>query len=337
MERANPNNDLPSIPINLSLPLKEFKFVASTLKDGLIQAFDNEIPKMSMPDIRIHLNLVWEDYRGVIKDQCSVLPEKILQLNNISDLTIEILTSEISNEDCAVISAILQACKSISTLNFVAYGTTITDLGVQQIVQGLGKLKSLNSITISFSDCKSLGEESFNQLITVTGSLSQLTKLGFAFYDNPNFSDKNALKAGQIITNFTATLTSFVFVVDDTQVTDDALVEIAKQIGALTKLESLHLFLNGLKITDKAISHLTEAISSLMNLSEFSLKASNCKKLKDQSAQCLVDLLQKRTSITGFETSLKKTSISEEAKQKIFDVGSTREFSRFKVAEVGSL
>eukprot|EP01017_Pseudomicrothorax_dubius_P004474 TRINITY_DN10906_c0_g2_i2.p1 TRINITY_DN10906_c0_g2~~TRINITY_DN10906_c0_g2_i2.p1 ORF type:complete len:139 (+),score=11.02 TRINITY_DN10906_c0_g2_i2:70-486(+) len=128
MEGASSNINQPQKAINLDLPLKEFSFDASKLKERFVQAITEKIPEMSVPDTRVNIQLIWNGYPGSIKDNCRKLAEPFKQIPNLSDIMIQISSTNLSDEECEIISSVLKESQSISSLKMYLYSTPITCL-----------------------------------------------------------------------------------------------------------------------------------------------------------------------------------------------------------------
>eukprot|EP01017_Pseudomicrothorax_dubius_P051401 TRINITY_DN988_c0_g1_i3.p1 TRINITY_DN988_c0_g1~~TRINITY_DN988_c0_g1_i3.p1 ORF type:complete len:313 (+),score=41.12 TRINITY_DN988_c0_g1_i3:89-1027(+) len=309
MEGATSIHSL-SAPIDMSLPCNEFHFSVTGLNEGFNKTITEKLPKMLTPGTRVGLILTWSEYKCSIKDHFSKLAEEVSQITNLSELVLDVTSTNLSDEDCIVISDVLQASQSVSKLHLLLNSTTIADQGLKQIVQRLSCLTHLNEMTIVIKACQNVGERGFNDLLEAIESLPKMINLALSFKKCSAFSDKTASKLSAVLANFSSSLSNLLLDFTKTQITDDGLLEVSKSITTLKQLDCLFIFLENLNITDKAICHLAEATSALSKINNLCIYCKSCKELTDQSAQAIFDLLQKRTLITILKGNLQRLPFS---------------------------
>jgi len=254
----------------------------------------HEIPRFLLLR-HLKINLMGGERGTLIKE----MVRNIFKFRNLEDFNINLReVNDVSQECLMLINWYIARMKKLRTLEYHIGGSAqnvVTDFS-----ERISKLPFLKEMCVDFLTWDKTTESNLVDFVQNVSNSSKLETLGLSFYfyiKHPNNSNLNILiGALNLLKNIKSLSLQFRSCSD---ITDEALANIGKQLFYFKNLESLQLsFLWCKPISDVGIENLCNSLATFTSLSCLKLEFECCAAVTDRSLKALSGLISSLPNLT---------------------------------------
>lgn len=191
-------------------------------------------------------------------------------------------------------------------------GENITNHGVRELIQGIGKCSALQNLEMRFIVCNAILDEAMNNWTRQLKKLGHLKTFAVNF-DWCNRISENGMQYLEGVLKTMKKIEKLKFsVISHTSNNNNSLQSIQNSFEALARYNCLKVLTLNLKRWNQDVSHLAEGLGKLTNLKSLDLSIDWCEPFNNDSLKKLSNELQKLCDLKNFELSLEEcTNIND--------------------------